>query len=114
MIINDSKSKNVTGITPEETNQIYNFLQGSVYCWCKNRPHEWFATRDLLGGANFDWNGTPLYVLYNKHINNGKPNEEAIEQAGKEVGWLLKTVLMNDLRQFESQPGHVKTYRWIR
>ena len=63
-----SEIRDVSAITKAEKQRIYDFLQGGIYCWCKNRPHEWFAIKDLLGGENFDWNGTPLIVLYHKHI----------------------------------------------
>jgi hypothetical protein len=80
----------------------------------KNRSWEQFAARDLVGGENFEWQGTPLIVLYEKHINLGKTNESAIEDAGKDLGWLLKAVLVDDKRHFEAgRSGLSAGYRWV-
>lgn len=53
----------VYGIDGQRDN-ILSFLQGSVYCWCKNRKNEPFAARDLLGGDNYYWQDTPMMALY--------------------------------------------------
>jgi len=45
-----SQSRKVNGISAEETLRIKDFLQGAVYCWCKNNKGEWFSLRDLMGG----------------------------------------------------------------
>ena len=66
----ESELRNVTGISEEEKRRIKDFLQGGVYCWCKNRKDEWFSLRDLMGGDNFYWQGTPLLPLYLKHENS--------------------------------------------
>ena len=113
-IVPKSEIRNVKGIKNEQIQRIYDFLQGGVYCWCKNRSDEWFSVRDLLGGENFDWNGTPLIVLFEKHINLGKSNDEAIADAGKDAGWIVKKVLDNDTRDFEAKDGFAKSYRWIK
>ena len=105
MIVNGSKVNEVNGISKEQKEAILIYLQGAVYCWCKNRKDEWFAARDLLGGDNFFWQGTPLYTLYQKSSN--------VEQAGKDAGWLLKKMVNNDKRTFETRKsGLVREYRW--
>ena len=48
-LLKDSALRSVLGIGPEELKGACMFLQGAVYCWCKNRPQEWFALRDLMG-----------------------------------------------------------------
>ena len=53
-----------------------------------------------MGGENFFWEGTPLIVLYEKHIALGKSNDSAIEDAAKDLGWLVKSVLSNDKRTY--------------
>src|SRR5437899_1165521 len=96
-----SELRDVHDIDDTEKAAIKNFMQGAVYCWIKNREDEWFAVQDLMGGKNFDWHGTPLQVLYEKHIDKGKNQKAAIESAAIDLGWLLKTVLAEDKRTFE-------------
>lgn len=68
-----------------------------------------------MGGDNFNWHGTPLYYLYEKHIAKGKAEEAAIDEAGKDFGWILKSVLAEDKRIFDScDKGLVKGYKWIK
>ena len=50
MVIGLTTYKSVNGFTEKELGLMRAFLQGAVYCWCKNRTDEWFAARDLLGG----------------------------------------------------------------
>lgn len=114
MLTEPSELREVYGITDEERAHIKCFMQGAVYCWVKNRMGEPFAVRDLMGGENFEWEGTPLQVLYLKHLNGGKDNDAAIEAAAKDLGWLTKAVLAEDKRTFEAgKAGLVSSYRWI-
>ena len=109
-----SDLRDVRGIGDTENTLIKAFMQGAVYSWVKNRKDEPFAVRDLVGGENFDWDETPLIVLYEKHINEGKDNASAIEAAAKDLGWLVKTVLAEDKRTFiPSKAGLVNHYRWV-
>lgn len=112
MIVPVSEIRDVHGITTAEKQRIYDFLQGAIYCWCKNRSDESFSIKDLLGGENFDWKGTPLIVLYEKHIRNGKKYDEAVAAAGKDAGWIAKKVLSDDSRTFETTSGYVRSYKW--
>jgi hypothetical protein len=112
-LIEKSEVRDVYGINNKQS--ILNFLQGAVYCWCKNRPDEWFSMRDLMGGDNYYWEGTPLLELYNKHINKGKDWEEAVAAAGKDSGWLLKRVINDDKRRFNTKTEElIRKYRWNR
>ncbi len=111
---NPSVVRNVTGITDEEKQRIYDYLHGMVYSWCASNRDGWFSARDMLGNVNFNWSGTPLQVLYDKHINEGKNPKKAIKAAGKDAGWLLKHLIANDQRQFETRLyGFIRQYRWI-
>lgn len=76
--------RSVNGLSKEEENAIYSFLQGAVYCWCNNNPNKWFSMRDFMGGTNFYWQGTPLYKLFEK--------TDDVSAAGQAAGWLLKKV----------------------
>ncbi|PCH97865.1 MAG: hypothetical protein COB85_02410 [Bacteroidetes bacterium] len=99
----------------QETQQrIEDFLQGSVYCWCKNREGEWFGLRDLMGGVNFDWTDTPLYPLYEHYHDAGETSEKAVDLAGIDAGWILKEVLADDPRRFETRrrAEHPREYKW--
>ena len=102
-LINSSEIREVTGISNKEKQRIFDFLQGAVYCWCKNRKKEWFSLRDLMGGDNYYWEGTPLLVLYLKHENKGKDWELAVKDAGKDSGWILKKVIDADKRSFKNK-----------
>jgi len=113
-LVPPSDLREVYGITDEERTLIKAYLQGSVYCWAKNCPEEPFAARDLVGGENFEWQGTPLYPLFEKHIDAGKSDDDAIEAAAKDLGWLLKSVLAEDKRHFRADhAGLVAVYCWV-
>jgi hypothetical protein len=105
MLLEKSQVNEVHGISVEEKRRIMDYLQGAVYSWSKNRKGEWFAARDLLGGDNFYWEGTPMYILYGK--------SKDVEQAGKDAGWLLKKVINEDKPAFDTRkPGRVREYCW--
>lgn len=109
-----SEIREVSGISPEESEKIQDFLQGAIYAWCKNQKGKWFALRDLMGGDNFDWNGTALQVLFYKHENLGKTDEDAIRAAAKDCGWLLKKAIHTDERVFETKTENLtRKYRWV-
>ena len=101
----------VTKISAQEKQRIKDFIQGSVYCYCKNNKGETFAAHNLFGGSNFNWAGTPLYSLYKWHQQNGSSNP--VEMAGRDLGWLLLEVLIDDSRTFEIIEGYTNTYRWV-
>lgn len=112
-LIPKSQIREVKGITKTEKQRIADYLQGAVYCWCKNRFEEWFSVRDLFGGDNFDWSGTPMTVLYEKHRTKGKSDSDSISDAGKDAGWILKNVIDTDRRQFETKKEElIRKYRW--
>ena len=114
-LITDSEIRTVNGISLEQQERICNFIQGAVYCWCKNRKDEWFSIRDLMGGENFNWEGTPLIVLYEKHRQMGKSQNDSVSDAGKDSGWLVKRVINDDQREFQTKKEDlVRKYRWIK
>ena len=108
----NSELRAVSGISSDEERDIINFLQGAVYCWCKNRKDEWFSLRDLMGGENYYWNDTPMIKLWEKHHNLGK--DDPVIEAGKDGGWILKKVIANDKRKFETkEEDMIRKYKWI-
>lgn len=109
-LVPPSEIRNVSGLSEEDRRRICDYLQGAVYCWCKNRKNEWFALRDLMGGDNYFWSGTPLIALWNKH--NGRSTDPEAE-AAKDGGWLLKRVVDSDRRTFETkEEAFTRQYRW--
>ena len=90
------------------------YLLGAVRSWTMNRPDEVFALRNLVGGENWDWDGTPIYHLFLKHQEKGKSNEVAMADAAKDAGWILKAVLDGDNRHYAvSDAGMVNGYRLL-
>lgn len=113
IISGNSNIMEVEGISSLQKQRIIDFLQGAVYSWDKNRKDEWFALRDLLGGDNFFWEGTPLIELYYKHENILGDGEEAVQEAGKDAGMLLKEMLKSDGRKYDSKKEDgVNKYKW--
>lgn len=96
----------------EKLQKIKAFLQGAVYCWCAIRKSDWFCARDLIGGVNQDWKGYPLKVLYSRYIDAGRDHDYAFKQAAKDAGTILKRVLFEDHRMFETKKEHRRFYRW--
>ena len=112
IIIGNKELRSVSVISADEERDIMNFLQGAVYCWCKNRKNEWFSLRDLMGGDNYCWNDTPMIKLWEKHSKLEK--DDPVGEAGKDGGWLLKKVVHKDKRKFETKEEDViRKYRWI-
>lgn len=104
-------TRQVYGLTDEEVREIRAYLQGSVYCWCNTRKDEWFKAQDFLGGGNTFWEGTPVYRLYERLLPKG--HNYAHEQAAKDAGRILKSVLADDTRTFETRKGFVREYRRV-
>jgi hypothetical protein len=106
-----SEIQDVGGLSPDQRSAIVNFLQGAVYCWCKNRRGDWFSLRDLMGGDNFFWEGTPLYTLFEKYEHT---SQNPTKQAGQDGGRLLKAVIDSDRRNFETREEHmIREYLWV-
>lgn len=111
IIKGDNNLKKVEGLKKAQEQRIIDFLQGAIYSWCKNRKGEWFALRDLMGGDNFYWNGTPLMVLYEKHENDGA--SDPLNDAAIDGGWLLKKTIEIDKRLFETKKENgPRMYKW--
>ena len=103
----------VHGISEVQKQCIVHFLQGSVYCWCKNCKGKPCAARDLLGGDNYYWQDTPMMALFEYYRNgNDANNEYAIEEAGKAAGRLLYQMLYNDKREFQTWVEYTRMYCW--
>jgi len=53
-----------------------------------------------------------LGVLYFRHIDAGHDHDYAFDQAAKDAGKILKSVLKEDSRVFETEDGYTRRYRW--
>ncbi|HWB06279.1 MAG TPA: hypothetical protein VG796_24865 [Verrucomicrobiales bacterium] len=111
---NLTEIRDVHGITEAQKTHIKAFMQGAIYGWIRDRPGQAFAVRDLVGGPNFDWQGTPLYPLFERHLASGKTPKAAIKRAAIDLGWLVKTVISEDKRTFAaSDAGRARGYSWL-
>jgi hypothetical protein len=103
----------VHGISTQQQRDILHFLQGLVYCWCKNRKGEPFAARDLLGGDNYYWQDTPMIALYDYFRSKNNANDDyAFKEAAKAAGRLLFQLLYDDKREFETWVRYTRMYCW--
>jgi hypothetical protein len=110
IIDDNSEIRNVKGITLQQEEDIINFLQGAIYCWCNNNDG-WFSMRDFAGRDNFHWQGTPLFCLYKKHEEAN--SDDPVKAAGKDSGWLLKKAIDQDKREFlTKKEDFIRKYRW--
>lgn len=107
--------KGVNGFDECQLRLMRVYLQGAVYCWCKNCKDQWFAAHDLIGGDNYYWQGTPLMALF-EYYRDGREDAEsiqyAIEEAGKAAGRLLKEILIKDKRTFDTCKRYTREYKW--
>ena len=76
------------------------YIQGAVHSHCNNNAGKELSVRILFGGDNKNWANTPLQCIYDYHKYIAKSNSPA-DAAAKDVGWLLKNVLIDDVRTFE-------------
>lgn len=111
MLINGHSQRNIVAdLSANQRQRIKDFIQGAVYCYCKNNPNQYFAAKDLFGGENYNWEGTALIDLYNWHEQ--KDSSDPVGMAGKDIGWLLLDVIIEDKREFELRENHTHEYRW--
>jgi hypothetical protein len=115
VLIPFSQLRTVSDISEQQLHDIEMFMRGAVYCWIKNHPDRWFAVHDLVGGLINDWEGTPLLMLRDLHDAQDPPNEAAAhDEAGRALGWIVKTMLHREARRFETRRGDIaREYRWI-
>lgn len=110
-LLRNSALRVISGMSNSDMERAMDFFQGAVYCWCKNRPDEWFALRNLMGGENTYWLDTPLAIIYRKYAHLS--DSEAFEAAAKDAGWILKRVISSDKRLFDTEVRElVRHYRW--
>jgi len=107
--------RRVPGLDDSQKKGILFQLRNAVNTWCDNNTGDWFAVRDLFGGDNYDWRGSPMQRLYDKHSDNGFDHDTSETKAGIDAGWLMKEFLFYDERMFEQgYKGRVRGYRLMR
>ena len=117
---------------PTTDELICAFLQGAVYIWCKLRPNDWFALRDLMEKGVIDpsdngcffWDGTPLKALWEQKKESCGLNTEysdeklvfALKQTAAHAGRMLKKAIEDDsFRRFDTKvEGLTRKYQWNR
>lgn len=111
----DNNYREVWCVEEPEKQRMRDYLLGDVQAWCRDRHGEWFAARDLLGGANYYWQGTPLMLLYEYYLEHSDGDEEyAVREARRAVGNLLKSILIEaPKRSYETRQGYTREYRWV-
>lgn len=88
------------------------YIRDAINTFCQNNLRQSFAVRDLFGGENGDWQGTPLQAIYEYHIAARASDPK--DSARKDVGKLMKIVLSEeDGYYIQSQGGKTKLYRKI-
>lgn len=114
-ILTQDDVRSVNGIDEKVINRVKDYLQGAVYSWCKNvkanGENKWFATRDFLGGANCNLDNTPMMDLY-EHYKKNSDSDYAHYEAGKAAGRILKQLLLDEKRTFETRKNFTREYRW--
>lgn len=83
----------------EEIIKVY--MLGAVNAFCNTNKNDVFSVRILFGGNNSDWGNTPMQKLYDYYIKEGETKDKAHQNAAKDAGRLLKSVLDEDSREFE-------------
>ncbi|WP_290724990.1 hypothetical protein [Fibrobacter sp. UBA2449] len=112
MLIQDGKIRKIHAISEAKVQEIKHFFQGAIRCHDKVAVGEWFSLRDLMGGENFDWNGTPLQELFEAY----RGRSDALKMAAKSAGWLLKAAIKDDpYRRYETKKeAFTRKYRWVK
>ena len=91
--------------------EVKEFLECLVRIWCLTTPEKSFTCSELLNNA--DWQKKPLCYMYDYYKNQGESDEEAKNHDSVDIGWLLKEVISEMPRKFETDSSYRKTYTYI-
>ena len=76
--------------------EIMKFLEYAIIGYTAHKKT--FCARDIVGGSNTAWSFLPILAIYNYWLDNGKSPEEAYDQSGKDLGFILqKTLVLSGL-----------------
>ena len=112
MLISKGRIKKIHSISETQAQEIRNYLQGAIRCHDKVAVGKWFSLRDLMGGANFDWNGTPMQALFEAY----RGRSDTLKVTAKSAGLLLKAAIEEDpCRRYETKKeAFTRMYRWVK
>lgn len=111
--VTDEKLWNVSGITTAERRGVEAFIKSKVDAWITARGSDAFEVRDLLADVDPTWKGTPLRALTD-HYRLSCNEASAREKAGRALGKLVKSILNDDRRLFEtSSEGRARSYGYV-
>jgi len=113
MLIDGSVRRKKFGINEIKLKAIESLLQEAICRWVENEKSEPFAINDLVSDENNSWVKTPLQILYKKYEKSSKNKEIAFRKARIDLGWILKNVLDEDKRIFNSKKSLRKYYRYL-
>ncbi|MCR5049813.1 MAG: hypothetical protein K6A36_01880 [Paludibacteraceae bacterium] len=87
----------VHGVDRAHQEEIRVYLREKLDAWCASRKRgDGFSVREWLGGAERNWNGTPMQELYNYYRRKNRGDVYAYREAGKAAGRILKAVIDSD------------------
>ena len=100
MIVNLQKDLTIDFYLSVDNKDIQNYLLGAINCFIRRNNDTWFKAKDIILS---DWIGTPLQIIYDFFETNGLSEEEARKQAGMCLGKILKKIISDDSRIFETR-----------
>lgn len=100
MIVNLQKDLTIDFYLSVDIKDIQNYLLGAINCFIRRNNDTWFKAKDIIIN---DWNGTPLQVIYDFFESKGLSEEEARKQAEMCLGKILRKVIFDDQRTFETR-----------
>ena len=112
MLVNDTyEERNVNSVTESQKKEVKEFLEWLVRIWCLTTPEKSFICSELLN--NVDWQKQLLCYMYDYYKNQGESDEEAKNHDSVDIGWLLKEVISEMPRKFETDSSYRKKYTYI-
>lgn len=100
----------VMRITLMDTVVAEDFIRTAVDFQCKSYPEQWFSVRILFGGATFQWPGTPLECIYDRHIRNGRKPAKASIVAARDIGKMMTKFLSQHPQNFNIEGKRANEY----
>jgi hypothetical protein len=112
--VNKEVRRNICVITEDEKTAIKDWMRTKVDLWIEKHGNDEFIVRNLLmlTKVDLDWIGTPLRVLTDYYLRFYTVTA-ARKEAGRALGWLVKSMLNEDVCIFDtSHERRVRSY-WL-